>query len=423
MSDFSITKLNDLILQDLLNTVPEQEILNHIHREYGFHIFVLESNSHLFLSAADENIQRFFPYSYKSGEGIFCFRYDNDLFVRSILRPLRKQKLCVIAPQGEDSMYSVCRKIPGGAAGSSSFYLFIKFEDPELLDAAKAISGQLSLLIEQVSGSDVPLSAVTRELSSADALARELLLYDNDAPGAPHSDLSQSFFMRSEALQPFTPPYVIAAARPKDPSASVNFQEIVRGTRRFWPEQHSILFQNKVLFFIYNYSPEDPELLAGFSRKNGLLLGLSDTFSELGERRFYKRQALHLLQYGPLLAPDRCIFPYLDFYNILICVNAMERVGIPPLILTDIRTLAEYDRANNTSFLETLECFLENSAAYSLTAKQLFIDRSTLSYRLNHISKIIHSDFMDTTAAPSLYTSIKFWRFLEQNRKNMREKS
>ncbi len=48
----------------------------------------------------------------------------------------------------------------------------------------------------------------------------------------------------------------------------------------------------------------------------------------------------------------------------------------------------EYDLANGTDFLLTLETYLMNNKSLMAAADKLFIHRSTLTYRLNAIEKI-----------------------------------
>lgn len=62
-----------------------------------------------------------------------------------------------------------------------------------------------------------------------------------------------------------------------------------------------------------------------------------------------------------------------------------------------IMTLLDYDLENNTKFCETLEAYLNNKQNATLTAKALFIHRSTFFYRLDRIKNIINVDFENPT--------------------------
>ncbi len=57
--------------------------------------------------------------------------------------------------------------------------------------------------------------------------------------------------------------------------------------------------------------------------------------------------------------------------------------------------LAAYDKAHDTQLLPTLEAFVRNRGSYVETYSELFIHRSTLTYRLERIADITQLDFAD----------------------------
>ena len=85
---------------------------------------------------------------------------------------------------------------------------------------------------------------------------------------------------------------------------------------------------------------------------------------------------------------------------------SIDEIGLSVLALSDVSRLADYDKANGTAYLETLEKYLECNNSYSKTAQELFIDRGTLKYRLNKISDIINTDFEDLKNSEVLSVSL-----------------
>ena len=57
-----------------------------------------------------------------------------------------------------------------------------------------------------------------------------------------------------------------------------------------------------------------------------------------------------------------------------------------------LRKLKKYDAENNAEFYHTLEVYLKFERNVLRTSKELFIHRSTLSYRLDRIKKLINVD-------------------------------
>lgn len=57
-----------------------------------------------------------------------------------------------------------------------------------------------------------------------------------------------------------------------------------------------------------------------------------------------------------------------------------------------IRTLADYDNKNNTDLVSTLEVYFQCKSNMSEAAKNLYIHRNTLLYRLDKIKEILNTD-------------------------------
>lgn len=75
------------------------------------------------------------------------------------------------------------------------------------------------------------------------------------------------------------------------------------------------------------------------------------------------------------------------------------------LIHPALNKLKEYDLKNDTELLKTLYIFLRNERNSTLTAKQLFIHRNTLQYRLHKINELLELDLDDSDIRLNLIVS------------------
>lgn len=76
-------------------------------------------------------------------------------------------------------------------------------------------------------------------------------------------------------------------------------------------------------------------------------------------------------------------------------LSLIRENAVTNLIHPAIGLLQAYDREHATSFADTLFVFLKNSGGFVDTAKELFIHRSTLSYRIEKIQSITQIDLED----------------------------
>ena len=65
------------------------------------------------------------------------------------------------------------------------------------------------------------------------------------------------------------------------------------------------------------------------------------------------------------------------------------------LCAPEILEMYDYDTQNNSEYYNTLKIFLENNMQPVITAKKLFIHRTTLLYRLDKMKAIFHVDLAD----------------------------
>lgn len=120
---------------------------------------------------------------------------------------------------------------------------------------------------------------------------------------------------------------------------------------------------------------EDSSLNAGFSRcMNG----------HMNLRRQYI-QAKIALQFGTRKYPDKRMHPFNDISFDYILDQATKKLPGYMLCHERLLFLQEHDDSSGSDYMRTLRCYLDNHCNVVQTARELFIHRSTLLYRLEKI--------------------------------------
>lgn len=70
--------------------------------------------------------------------------------------------------------------------------------------------------------------------------------------------------------------------------------------------------------------------------------------------------------------------------------------------------LQEHDDSSGSDYMRTLRCYLDNHCNVVQTARELFIHRSTLLYRLEKIKEILESDLSSPDEILYLMLSFRF---------------
>ncbi|MBQ8975660.1 MAG: helix-turn-helix domain-containing protein [Oscillospiraceae bacterium] len=139
-------------------------------------------------------------------------------------------------------------------------------------------------------------------------------------------------------------------------------------------------------------NPAVPEAhIQSFCRQFECSAGYSEFFSSLEELRVYYQQARVALEYA-LRDETVRVCPYGE-----IAVRHMTDTlysVLPAELITHpaVAKLRRYDAQNRGELLETLRCYLENEQNTLRTARELFIHKNTLLYRLDRISKLTGLD-------------------------------
>lgn len=103
--------------------------------------------------------------------------------------------------------------------------------------------------------------------------------------------------------------------------------------------------------------------------------------------------------------PERNVF-FAASSTVYQLLNQLPPGELRRIYLNTIVGLSEYDRANGTEFLKTLQVFYAHQFNASQAARELYIHRNTILHRIEKIKEILHCDFKDTNDLMAIYLGI-----------------
>lgn len=135
--------------------------------------------------------------------------------------------------------------------------------------------------------------------------------------------------------------------------------------------------------------------LAIFIRENNFRVGTSNPFQDLYRLRKYYRQAEIVLDIGTQENPSEWRHSFGDYVLNYIFSMATSEFEKEELYSPVYQRIRQYDEENETEFLKTLKCYLDNQMNVVRTAQELYIHRSTMIYRLKRICEIGQTSLKD----------------------------
>ncbi|OPJ62549.1 PucR family transcriptional regulator [Clostridium oryzae] len=132
---------------------------------------------------------------------------------------------------------------------------------------------------------------------------------------------------------------------------------------------------------------------------------LSSFFSNILETPNYRFQVEKAIELGKLLKPKQKLHLYDDYFSAAILTYAIKEMDELSYIHPAIYKLKEYDAKNNTTYLETLEVYINLMRDTHLSAEKLHIHRNTMLYRINKISDLTQINLDDESICSKLLLS------------------
>lgn len=125
-------------------------------------------------------------------------------------------------------------------------------------------------------------------------------------------------------------------------------------------------------------------------------IGISKAYNGSSSVKRCFDQSCQALELGNRLHPEWSVYSYHDddVYHFLLDHLSPEQ--LTKFYSETIRPLVEYDKKYGLDLLPTLHLYYECGQSFSRTAKQLYIHRNTMLYRIDKIEKILDVDLHKT---------------------------
>ena len=196
---------------------------------------------------------------------------------------------------------------------------------------------------------------------------------------------------------------------------------VCEALKKRYPHSCSCTCDDKIVTF-FNMSLLNRELsevmdeLKYFIRDNLLKAGYSRAMQgHLNLRRQYI-QACEALEIGLRRNPYQWIHHFNSISLHFLLEEATRRLPCNMICSEKLLKLQEYDRTHNTDYMDTLRVYLDCNLNIMQSARQLYIHRSTMLYRLEKVKQILESALDDPEEL--LYISLSF-RLLDGEKKRL----
>ena len=160
---------------------------------------------------------------------------------------------------------------------------------------------------------------------------------------------------------------------------------------------HAFFHENGITVVVnLSYNHEKPadavSRIAVLMREGLLKIGVSSEIRDFYQISKAYNKAKIALEFGRISSSMYWYYYFDDFMLDYMAECAGRDIPGELLCSSALRKLREYDQKNNSELYETLLVYLEHERNVLRTANELFIHRSTLTYRLERIQKLIGVD-------------------------------
>ena len=286
----------------------------------------------------------------------------------------------------------------------------ISYPSTEQTDNAAALLLQVEKFCRYIYAGDISLKP--ENVNSFDVLSR--LLFDTD----PDIALLVSALLPSyKRYLRISSPYIALNFQTDGRSSGASLKTACDRLGVDCPDSYRIVRKNELLAILCNFDVSAAEAvqkkweyLLSFCERYSLNCGCSMPFTDIASREIYIKQARAVNRLGASLDCGERLFRTDLMLPELIAETAAHKYPYGNLILSELLVLHKYDTENCSEYLHTLEVYLTNGRSMTDSAAALFIDRSTLKYRLNKIQDMTKIDFYDDDKCCALLMSCLVYR-------------
>lgn len=188
--------------------------------------------------------------------------------------------------------------------------------------------------------------------------------------------------------------YVFVATVPQNNFVNISLHRIRDTIEYTLVNSKSIIYNDSVVVLIssnnkLSFDKDAFKKLTDFFKKNNIYGGLSRCFHDLADIKKFYQQSIKSIELGIHLKINNFIFFYEDLsvYHLLEVCSKQD--NLKNFCHDSIFNLIEYDKKNNTDYVNSLYTYLINEKSQLETANVLNVCRSTLANRIDKIQNIM----------------------------------
>lgn len=193
-------------------------------------------------------------------------------------------------------------------------------------------------------------------------------------------------------------------------SANQHIQQLVR-------KCDSVVYQKCIVILEHGtqntatFAQQYP-LLLKWLQDNGCVCAVSNTFSSLEQLPDYYDQTQAALRYGRVIAPGEWVHAYCSYSYLHSLELLQHRLDLRSMIHPMVTRIFEIYGQDNV-MVDTLKAYLRCERNITNAAKQLFIHRNSMVYRVEQLSTKLDSDFSDYNLRAELLYSLDILEYLQ----------
>jgi PucR family transcriptional regulator, purine catabolism regulatory protein len=145
----------------------------------------------------------------------------------------------------------------------------------------------------------------------------------------------------------------------------------------------------------------------------GLRVGVGRLARKLSDFPVSHREAREALFIASITGDSKTVHHYNDLGVWRLLLRVEEEDELKRLADYYLNALALHDREQQTDWLKTLETFLDQNGNLRATARVLGLHRNTVTYQLDHISRILGQDLNDPEVRLNLQVALRVRKLLK----------
>lgn len=180
---------------------------------------------------------------------------------------------------------------------------------------------------------------------------------------------------------------------------------------RIFPDGFSFIFKSYIGILVTDISEDQRQKLEELTMRENISIGISWSFNDIFQFKRHFYQSVNCIKYNQNFYDNKEVHDYSDFsfYDMLLAIT--DKQSLKDYCHPALKLLFDYDQ----DFYNTLRMYLECNKNVNETAKNLFIHRNTLNYRIKRIKELTNLDLDNSKIVQCLMDSYRIDTFLNNN--------